>query len=253
MTRDDITESELRSRIIFSLMVPIAQVATTLNLPLSDMKKWLETAYFQEARRRGLELKEITQVMDVSISKASLLSRQLKENFLESQQEHELPRRIEYMLWAQPLSEGRLSQVLPGIEADELRDALDLLVREQRIAMKQEAPGLEPKYELQIKKARRVWDNWLARLDGLQNALRTVGDTVYSRFFATDLPAFARTLTFHIRDEDVEALERFYEEEVFPFIENLNNAAEDSGDAKTISLSLFWALKDAVQPDEESP
>lgn len=245
-TRNEISPQELKSRVAFSLLLPVAQIATTLGLPLSDMKKWLETAYFQEARRRGLELKDVKDVMHVSISKASLLSRQLKRNFLDSEQRHELPRRIEYMLWAQPLSRARLSQVLPDVEDTELDEALAQLLDEERVEIVH-SQGAEL-YRLKIKRARRVWDDLLARLDGLNNALRSVGDTVFSRFFDPDSPSFARTLTFHVQEQDIERLERFYEEILFPFIEELNEAAEAKTDeANAISLSLFWARRGAAE------
>ena len=54
-------------------------------------------------------MKESMRAMSISISKATDLSRQLKQNLVGLvAQTHGLPRRIEYILWAEPLSRARL-------------------------------------------------------------------------------------------------------------------------------------------------
>jgi hypothetical protein len=240
---------ELKDRVVYGLMLPAVRLATTFNVPLTQMKRWVETAYYQETKRRGMEMKEARQVMSVSLSKVALLSRQLKENFMREEDEYELPRRIEYMLWAEPLTLARLNQVLPEMQEGQVAAAVELLLEEERIRPVDRAT--DPAYELNVTEARRVWDTWLARLDGLSNSLGSVADAVYARFFEEEEGAFARTLTFHVRDEDVDKLKEFYEEQLFPFVAGLNAEAESEADAPVVSLSIFWAEKDYAVDDAD--
>ncbi len=240
---------EMKDRVVYGLMLPAVRMATTFRVPLSQMKRWVETAYYQETKRRGMEMKEAKDVMSVSLSKVALLSRQLKENFMRETDEYELPRRIEYMLWAEPLTLARLNQVLPELDEDQVAAAVELLLDEGRIRPVDRAT--EPAYELDITEARRVWDSWLARIDGLSNSLGSVADAVHARFFDQDEDAFARTLTFHVRDEDKGELRTFYEEQLFPFVAELNKRAEESGQAPVVSLSIFWADKNQAIGGEE--
>lgn len=237
-------KDELKDRVVYGLMLPAVRLATNFNVPLNQMKRWVETAYYQETKRRGLEMKDAKDVMSVSLSKVALLSRQLKENFMREADEYELPRRIEYMLWAEPLTRARLNQVLPDLGEEQITAAIELLLDEERIRPIDRAT--DPAYELNVSEDRRVWDTWLARLDGLGNALGSVADAVHARFFKGDQDAFARTLTFHVCEEDRQELKRFYEDELFPFIAGLNSRAEEEAEAPVVSLSIFWAEKGAA-------
>lgn len=248
-----IDEEELRDRVAYALFSPAMRLALRKRIPLSWLKKTAETAYFHEARKREMTLKEITQVMGISISKAALLSKQLKQGLMQPDVEYALPRQIEYMLWAGPLTMGRINQNLTTTPRPEIEAAVEGLIAEQRIERVGE--GSDATYRLDIRAERRVWDNWLARLDGLNRALRSVGDAVLIRFFGPEGPeAFARTLSFHIRREDLPALQKFYNEQLFPFIAALNEAAEDDRDDVTVvNLSVFWAEDLEKGPPEEEP
>ena len=201
-----------------------------------------------------MEVKDAQQVMGVSSSKSALLSKQLKQHFLQAEHAHELPRRIEYLIWAEPLTMAKLNQIMPEVERADLERALATLLKEERIA--EQDRGGDVVYTLEIRHARRVWDNVLARLDGLNNALKSVSDAVFGRFFGAEPQhAFARTLTFHLRKADRHKLNQFYEEQLFPFIKSLNDAAEaDTGEVEVTSVSVFWAPTGAAEsiPEESS-
>ena len=251
--RDEISLEELRDRVIYALFLPTVRLASRFGVPLAQMKELVETAYFQEARRQGLKMREISELMSVSSSKAALLSKQLKENFLSEEQEFELPRRIEFMLWAGPLSLARLNQVLPEVEEEAIEQAIEVLIGEGRIEP-QEADRGQVVYGLKIASSRRVWDSWMARLDGLRNALGVVSRAVYGRFFTGQDTSFARSLDFHLLPEDLEALRTFYEEELFPRIVALDEQAQrDEARALAMSLTLFWAAKDELEREPKEP
>lgn len=250
VTRDMISDEELSARVIYTLFMPSVRIARHFSVDLATMKSWLEMAYFHELRKEDLKQREIADVMGVSMSKVSLLSRQLKGNFLRAEKEEELPRRIEFMLWAEPLSLLKLKQVLPDVASEEIEEAVAELERAGRIV--EEGHGTTTAYRLVIQTDRRVWDSWVARVDGLQDALSNVTNVIYGRFFAQEPAAFARTLSFRLLQGRVDVLRKLYEEHIFRTIVELDEEAgealaecEASHEGKAaieeLSLSLFWA------------
>lgn len=243
----DITPEELRDRVVYALMSPVARFARVFGLPLTPVRDWAEIAYYHEARRHNLKMKEMAELMQISTSKVSLLSKALKENFIRPEVEAALPRRIEFMLWAEPLSLAKIKQVLTDVSNEEINQAIAHLVSEGRI-IKEDGESA-PLYRLQIETDRRVWDSWIARIDALNNAMSNVSDAVFARFFKSDDSAFARTLTFHIRRRDIDRLKEHYEE-LFALVQELDAAAGSSEDSMPISLSVFWAEHDLLGGQE---
>ena len=254
---DDIEPQELRERLLYALMEPAGRLARVFRTPLSPFRDYAEMAYYHETRRRDLKMKDVADLMDVSMSKVALMSRALKENFLRDESAASLPRRIEFMLWAEPLTLAKIKQVLTDADAREVNDAVRALVEEGRVS--KERRDAHTVYSLQISTDRRVWDSWLARIDGLQNAMRNVADAVYARFFIPgDETAFARTLTFRVRPDDIAILRELYEKNLFELVKQLDEAAEsDPENSVPISLSMFWARHDLVGQvacdEEENP
>lgn len=256
-----ISHEELSARVIYTLFLPSVRIARHFSIDLATMKGWLEMAYFHELKKDDLKQREIADVMGVSMSKVSLLSRQLKGNFLRAEREEELPRRIEFMLWAEPLSMLKLKQVLPDVSDEEIEQAVESLEEEGRIV--EESHGTTTAYRLVIQTDRRVWDSWVARVDGLQDALSNVTNVIYGRFFTGEPSTFARTLSFRLRRGRLDALQKLYEEHIFRTIVELDTEAGEALEAKAkreeeegsgpgthaeedevieeLSLSLFWA------------
>ena len=243
---EEISRAELQDRVLYALLGPSSRLARLFGTQLGTLRDLAEMAYYHETKRQGMKMKEVAELMDVSISKVALLSRALKENFLREEAQAELPRRIEFMLWAQPLSLAKIKQVLTDVSAQDVNRAIRELLDEGRIIKeKQDANVL---YRLAISTDRRVWDSWLARVDGLNNVLRNVTDAIYARFFTSEQAAFARTLTFRVRPEDLERLQEFYEKQLFKLVQELDAATEDEpGTAVPISLSVFWAPYDFLK------
>ncbi len=250
--QEEISEEELRERVLYALLGPAARLGTVFGTPLGVVRELAEMAYYHETKRHGLKMKEVAELMDVSISKVALLSRALKENFFRDEAAGELPRRIEFMLWAEPLTLARIKQVLTDSSGEEVNDAIQELLDQGRVQKRREDPHVF--YELAIKTDRRVWDSWLARIDGLNNVLRNVTDAVYARFFGADVAAFARTLTFRVHPDDLHELQKFYEEQLFELVHRLDARAEETPDeALPLALSMFWApyefLKNQVEDE----
>lgn len=248
------SSDEIRQRVIYALMLPAVRLARVFGVPLKMVERWLHMAYFHELRDSGLKMREAAGHLKVSMRKAALLSKQLKDNFLQPEQVKTLPRRIEFCLWAQPLSFARLQQAMPEVEPVTLTAALDQLVAEGRLTLNR---GRTTTYAATRPERRLVRDNWLARIDGLNNLLGTVSDAVYGRFFAAEPRAFARTLSFRMRSQDREKLQALYEEQIWPTLVALDEASRDDENAEQVELSLCWAPYEYLrqrasgEPEEE--
>jgi hypothetical protein len=64
-----ISQQESRRRIAFAVLAPFARVAVNWRLPLREAKQLIELAYYAEARRRGYKLREVAELLSVSMSR----------------------------------------------------------------------------------------------------------------------------------------------------------------------------------------
>jgi hypothetical protein len=242
-----ITDDELQERVIYSLLRPAVRLARLFKVPLKDVVTWVELAYFHELKDAGFTQRDSASLFDVSTRKVAQLAARLKQNFFKPEQDEELPRRIEFMLWAGPESEGRIHQSLPGHSKEEVRHALELLVEQERAVR---IDGRTVYYEVPRLEFRLYQDHWMAKIDGLNNHLFSVLDSVFGRFFPPDNQpdderALARTLNFRIRNQDIDELRKLYEEVIFPRLRDLDEAAKAASDeddeSVEMGLSINWA------------
>lgn len=236
-TSHDIPEDELAERVVYALMRPAVRLAAAFGLPLKHVIGLLESAYFQELRRSGFTLREAGERLQVSQRTAVRLSKDLRERFVQPELEHNLPRRIEFMLWARPMSEARLCQVLPEVADDEVHDAIGLLLGEGRIEV---LDGRTVEYAPVTNLRKLPRDTWMRRLGGLNTLVDNVADATFGRFFRDEPRTFARSLSFQLPRGGTERLRRWYEESVLPRIVELSDEATGD-DVESVQLSLCWA------------
>ena len=250
---------EVHRRVIYALLEPVAALALTLGVPARQVDELLQMALFHQTRRRGLTLSRAAELLDVSMRTASRLSKLLKQNFLDTEAEHGLPRRIEFMLFADPLSEARIFQVLTDVDdPDAVSQALATLMDEGRVERR---VGRTVTYAIASARRRLVRDNWLARVDALGNLAGNLANAVYARFFPRDdsaaTTAFARTLTLRVRRADLPRLPELYEQVIWRTLADLDATAAGDEDAAAIDFSVLWApyalLRETPlsEPDEE--
>lgn len=230
---------EFSRRILYSLLQPALELAADEGLELKELGHWAETGYFHVLRERGLKMREMSDLLSVSMRKVAGLSKQLKENFLAPEKEVALPRRIEFILWAEPLSRSRLAQVMTDVDESELDEALEILLEEERITLND-----DERYDIASPTRRIVGRTWMGKIDGLNNLMRSVYEVVQRRLFDDDERAFARTLNLRVRPEDLERLHKLYEEEIWSELAALDEAARDHEDAVPIDFSVFWTPSD---------
>jgi hypothetical protein len=252
----DIDNRELERRLVQSLARPVGRFAAAFGMPMAEVLDLVQASMLQVMRERGFTLAEVGRRMDVSERHAKRLLKQLRESFLDTERVYDLPLRIEFALWAQPMSRTRLKQVLRDdpAEVDEVVEAL--LASGRLIADEARTPRLRPSVAVQ----RLVRDTWMMRIGALNSLLGNVGDAVYGRFLDKSPNAFARTLNFLVRPDDRPELDRFFEEQLVPFATALDERATaaqqaDAGGAdaegevrepvaKAYRLSICWAPYD---------
>ena len=145
------------------------------------------------------------------------------------------------MLWAEPLSRKRIKQYLSSSNEDAVDDAIDLLVEQGRI---REVDGRTTTFEVVTNEQRLVRDDLMARIDALNTLLGNVTDAVFGRFFQKDEKAFARSLQFRVRAEDLPRLKALYEEHVWRELSALDEAARQDPNAISMGATLCWAPMD---------
>ena len=226
------------NKLTYAMLRPAARLALLTNVSLRDVKKFAELAYYQEAKRRGLKMKEIKELLSISMSKVGLLSKELKEHFIEPETQHGIGRQILSLLWAAPLTEGRIVGALPEFEPDEVIAALKQLTEEGRIVCEENRTNV---YRLAAASHRLTTDPWMAKIDGLNTLLQFVSRAVESRFLDGDDRSMVRNVAFRVRPEDLGKLKTFYEEQLFPLVVELDDAVDADGESVPIRLSILWA------------
>ena len=76
-TEEDISEVELRRRVLFSMLGPVVRLADHFGISLRELTEWVRLAYFKDQRERGMSLSQISDKLDVSERTSKTLSRQL--------------------------------------------------------------------------------------------------------------------------------------------------------------------------------
>ncbi len=244
---EEIDPEELHWRIIYSLYLPVVRLASLFGLPLKEMKEWLGVAYLHELKRRGLSQKESAEHIGVSRRTIIELTRRLRENFFEPERHEGLSRRLLFLLWAEPLTLGRIKQALE--DEDDLADVESVLAQmcEEGVLLCEVRQGVE-EYSLQSGKFRLYRDSWIARIDALNNQLEHLADTVFARFLKKDPQSFVRTVTMSMRKEDIQELEALYREVIFPKLVELDEAAKglNEDEVQSMELNISWAPKDFI-------
>ena len=234
----EIPREELTRRVIYAMSFPAIALARRFRVPLKETLQIIETAYYHELKKVGLRHVEAADLLGVSSRKVAMLSKQLKELFGTVEVEETLPRKIEFLLWAGPQTQGRIVQFFAAYEEAEILAALDTLVAEERAERVERRP---PEYRVHQKNFRLYRRNWIARIDGLQNLLGNLTGVIGARFFDGDDRAFARTLSFRLRTQDLHELQSLYEDHVWRTITELEARVQSGDRVETIDLSLFWA------------
>ncbi len=229
--------TEFVRRLVYSLSKPAVRIADRFELGLKEMSTLAQIAYYERKRSRGLALRQIADQFDTSTRTVDRLAKTMRSNFFEPEHEHELPRRIEFMIWSQPMSMARLVQLLPGYDEAQLEDAVALLLEHKRI---EECPGRTPVFAATSAANRLPDDTEAAKIDALNHLLSTVIQAVERRFLDRDARAAARNVSLRVRPEDLQEIERLYEDVIWPKLVELDARASGE-DALEVGWVTCWS------------
>jgi len=234
----DIDDRELQRRVLYAIVRPLVRLAEAFRVPLAEVVDLVQTAYFHHLRDKGLKLAAIGERLAISERGAKRLAKQLRETFLDAERRYDLPVRIEFMVWATPMSRTKVKQVL-GVPGRDVEEAIDQLIGEGRLLEEEE--GRTPRLVVNRRVNSLVRDTWLTRIGGLNSFLGNLSDAVYGRFFRAEPQALARTLSFLVRRGDEGELERIFTEVLVPAIQALDERGQAADEAESFRLSLCWA------------
>lgn len=245
-TQQPIAETERRQRVLYSVSGAIVRLAYAFGIKLKELSYWIETSYFHFLRDQGMTLNEIARELDISPRKASMLSRQLKSNFMASERQHGAPRRVEFLLWAEPMSAARLKQLLQReFNAGEIDDAIAELLEQERI--KPTENPVTTTYTLAKSASRMYRDEFLTKIDGLNHFSKTFANVTLGRFETQDPRSFARTATLRCAPDDTDELREFYQDVIWPKLVELDERAKERDDVFALDVSISWAPYQLIQ------
>ena len=252
-TNEETLRQELRQRVIYALLSPAVRLAQVFGVGLKDLRGLLDTAYFQQLRNSDLTHQDIAKALGVSERTAVKLSRQAREQFLEASRQHNLPRRIEFMLGAEPMGLGRIGQLLPDTDAIHVANAVQELLRQKRII---EVQGRTLKYAPSAAVRSLPRDTLMARVGGLNSLAENLTNAVYGRFFKEEPRTFARTLTFRGGPEIYEQRASFDQEVILPGFRDIHRpegelSLEERQELEAAQISLCWAPYEYIDPNQE--
>lgn len=242
-----IPQGELVARVIFALLRPAVRIATLFGVSLKDLTRLLESAHYQEVRTHTPTQRDVADALGVSARTADRLARQLREAFVVPELEHHLPRRIEFMLAATPMSAARLVQVVHDASERDVLEALATLEQDGRVVAEQ---GRTTVYRPASGVRSLPRDSWVNRIGGLESFGENLSNAAWGRFFADDERAFARTLSFRLTEPQIRELDAWYQSAVLPAIVAWSEAAEsvqDTTPRTAMQLSLCWAPYEAME------
>lgn len=234
-------------RVVYSLFKPAMHFADRFELPLKSLTQLAQLSVISQKQARAIPIREIATQLDTSTRTIDRLLAELREDFFNPEREHELPRRIEFMLWSKPLSLARLAQLMPEHSSDEIEQTVQALIKQDRVF---EQPGRVTTYAITHRATRLPDDTESAKIDALNHLLKILEQAVARRFFGKDPRAAARNASLRVRAQDIPELERLYEELIWPRLVELDAQAQDDEHAVEIGWLTCWSPLHADQDPE---
>ena len=239
-------------RILFTTFYPAVKLAAEFNYPLDTVKDMMTLALWREAKRKHSTINVISLIFGKSTRTVKALSARFNKGGFFETTETNLMRRIEDHLSQRSMTIDELAERLPhSNEFDSTRLAVRALLGEGRIEELPRTPGAPTRYRV-VARMHNVYSeaDWEARIDGLNEHLEVVTETIKQRFLG-DTPdsAVARTFTFQARPEDWRA----FREEMLEFVrqrtEVLEARAADALDAELYALYTGSTLKAGTEDE----
>jgi len=174
-----------------------------------------------------------------------MLAQELRSDFFDPEIEHGLPRRIEFLLWPEPLSEGRVYQHLRGESKENIKAALSSLEREGRIVSR---IGKSTMYEVASSSSSLVNSSLMRRIDAANNMIEGISKSIWGSFFSLKDPGLGRTVKLHVHKDDLNELDDIYRENIFKRLEKLEGRLiPGEQNSQAITVCYAWVPNDIVE------
>lgn len=238
VTEQDFSSPTFARRLVFALLIPAVRVARRAGLHLGDLVNLVELASVYDHRRQGHTQSAIADALNVGRRKVTTLVTQLKTNFFEpghNEEELGLLRRIEFLVWPEPLSEARILQHLKGTDTDMVRRALLQLKAQARVVQRPDG-----RYET-FRESRIVSPDVAKRVDGLRNMMVAIDELVERRFMQPVQQGLARIVRLYVDESLMEELSTFYATIVYPKLDLLEQRSLGLDSKRPVAVGYFWA------------
>lgn len=191
---------EQSSRVVYSLLKLVARTAARFRLPIDRLTELTRLAYFEELRRQApRDLDFVARSLGVSYRTAVNLNRAARADFFRPEKEIEPLRRVSAVLVGQARSRDELRDALDDLDDATVDRALGLLEQSGWVVRDE-----EDRYAIATALRSYVSDDLDRRIDGLNNHMEVLADSVWARFVeGASETALGRTWVFVARPEDV--------------------------------------------------
>ena len=196
---DPATVVELSSRLVYSLLKAAIRIAARVKMPMAQITSLAQLAYFEELRRKSpRDMNQVAKDLNVSLRTAATLSKRLKGEFFAPESEIEPLRRVTGILTEGEADLEQIAARTPDLDRAQIERALSVLTNNGWVRNDEERYALTGPIRYHV-------DEGLDRkIDGLNNQLEVIADSVWARFVERDESAAgARTWTFMARREEI--------------------------------------------------
>lgn len=241
-SKDEASQGFL-THVMFTGLAEIAGLAANWGIPYKLRRKLFDLASYHNLERAGMKSADIMQVLDVSARTVSSLAKAMKRfDFLGAPEHCDLLRRITLMLWAKPMSEGRICQHLAPESPDDVLRAIETLIKQGCVGRETHPISGVSTYKLLKAHFRMEDDGWFTRIDAVGRFFQSVTRVLNARFMKKDPRAMAGSIMFRVPENGFDRLHKFYIEQLWPLLNELEEEAlRDPEHATEADLSIFWS------------
>lgn len=191
---------DVRVRVVEVALTPALMLARVMALPLDDLQHLVATAYFREARARGLSFRAIARRFDKSLRTITNLARRADgdEPLLEGHRRLGHRRRaVAWLAFEGQATFAQIARAVPDADRDDLQADLEHLIEQGIVTNDGEL------YRVVAGYMDTRAEDLSARLDALRHLLEGVTMAIHRRFFEprAEGPSLARVLTFNASRE----------------------------------------------------
>ena len=242
--------SEIRTaqlRLVYSLLKPAVAMAARFHVPMRTLSELLRLSYFEVLRREGLSQAAVGDRLGQTARHMRTLASKLKSDFFAAETEIGVVREVESEIARSRPTLKRLHESLPGWSTLEVDQAVEALLREDRV--RRDKNRLEPSPRYSVLSSEKFHH----RVDALNHFLSGVTRAVTQRLiFEERDEAMIKTISFVARPARLQEFLRTLEANLRREIASLEEDAQFEGEGRRYVLGLSAAQEATEVVDTSS-